>query len=222
MAYVPPHLRGKKHRSSPQRSNPLTNYQLVEDDFPALGSTPAKKVTVMTETKWTKGSFKEVVSNTDIVFDFEILKQRKEESPSEYYNRLNTIYTRTSTLHKYSVFTLKHKKRKQLYRVAARHEIMARFICQKNEFQQNTRLKNSQYASFKQSTFDQMCNDDELWDYVLSFVGGDNSKRDEAIKLYYRESCESSPKVTSNWLNPDEASCIETSEKCISKEKIIY
>jgi len=114
------------------------------------------------------------------------------------------------------------KSKKKTYRVAARHEIIARFLCQAEDNKYSKKAYSEAYNKFRQDTLDQMYEDDELWDEVMGRVGGERSKRDDAIRLYYNDTHTSNHMVISNWLDPCKATCIKSNENCISKEKIIY
>lgn len=53
------------------------------------------------------------------------------------------------------------------YKVAAKHEISARLLCQLEENRYSMKASSEAYAKFRQNTISQMYEDDEIWDDVM-------------------------------------------------------
>ena len=186
--------------------------------LPGLSSTRKKYPTP----SWgnNKKSFKEIVEKNKITFDYDILEKRKDEKNVTYFNRLSDIFKQTTILHKYDIYTVKSKNKS--YRVAARHEIIARFLCQVEENKNSRKAHADAYNKFRQNILDQIRVDDELWEFIMERVEGDSSRCDEAIRLYYNETPASRFLISLDWLDPNKTSCEKDSENHISEEKILY
>ena len=221
MSYMPPHIRYKTCQTIPEKKKyaSLGDY----DDFPSLGS--ATKI----ETKaspflpsWCgdKKSFKEIVENNEVMFDYDILKRRVKDTDVTYFSRLSEIFKRTTTLTAYHVYTVTSENK--TYRVAARHEIIARLLCQLEENRYSIKASSDEYAEFRKNTLSQMHADDEICDDVMWSFGNDESKQEDAIRSYYNDSKLDNYNVTLNWLDPETVTCRKGVENCISKEKILY
>lgn len=205
MSYIPPHKRAQK------KHNTETDVK-ISDEFPVLGSVKNNQCL------WKTGkSFKEIAENDKIDFDFDIL-ENKSESESEYLNLLNVLFKQTTTLHMYDVFTLKSKKKS--YTVSARHEIIARLLCQNEENKYERRINNELYNKFRSNILDSMYNNEELWEDIMSTVNYNEFRKNDAILSYYRNTLCKKDK-TDNWLNKDIV-CVKIKGKKNMGEKIIY
>lgn len=224
MSYVPPYRRNKfKQQKHYTKIQPDIVYD--EQNFPSLGSCESVSNTKNSNTKtskWGKGSFKDVVSSDDVVFDFSSLEKLQKETFVEYYNRLSMFFKRTTKLNSYHVFSVTHSKKQKCYRAIARHEIVAKFLCQRAEYENHSRLKDTHYIKFKNKTFKEMMDDEDLWEYVMNLVDGDDTRRDEAINIYYKQQKKDDEIKPNNWLTSTDVKCIKTTEQVLSKEKIIY
>lgn len=213
MTYQPPH---KRYRAGPEKKK----YASLNDadDFPPLGATgPAPQIPSV----WgDKKSFKEIVENNEVTFNYDILERKAGETDAAYFSRLSLIYKRTTTLAAYNIYTVTGKNKS--YKVAARHEIIARLLCQMEDNRYSMKASSEAYDKFRQDTLEQMYVDDEMWDEVMGSVGNDSSKREKAIRAYYNNSRPRGQGVTFNWMDPRKATCKKGIENCISKEKIIY
>jgi hypothetical protein len=193
-----------------------------DDDFPLLGSVTNRETKASHLLSWggDKKSFKEIVENNEVTFDYDILKKRDTDTDVTYFTHLSEIFKRTTTLTAYHVYTVTSKNK--TYRAAARHEIIARLLCQLEENRYSMKASSAEYAEFRQNTLRQMYEDDEMWDDVMWRVGNDKSKQEDAILSLYNDSQLDNQNVTLNWLDPDKVTCRKGVEYCISKEKIIY
>lgn len=219
MAYVPPHLRDK---SSEKSRN--TEYLILDDaeDFPQLSKPKETRKKNHTLT-WgsEEKSFKEIVEKNEITFDYNILERKKDETNSEYFNRLLDIFKQTTILHTYDIYVVKNNNK--TYRVAARHEIIARFLCQIEDNKYSRKAYDDAYNKFRKNILKYMYKDDELWDDIMWRVGGDSSRRDEAIRLYYNDTHTGRYVITLNWLDPQKTTCKKDSKNTeFSEEMIIY
>lgn len=203
MSYIPPHKRASREKHTDNQIN---------DEFPELGSVKHNC------SVWkTRKSFKEIAENDKIDFDFAIL-ENKSESTSEYFNRLNVLFKQTTTLHMYDVFSVKSKKKS--YMVSARHEIIARLLCQNEENRFKQRINNELYNSFRHNMLTSMNNNEELWEEIMSIVNYNEFRKNDAIKSYYRNT-QCKKDNTENWLDKDIV-CIKIKGKKNMGEKIIY
>lgn len=194
-----------------------------DGDFPLLGSTTKRETKASPSlSPWSddKKSFKEIVENNDVTFDYDILKRSDKDTDVTYFSRLSEIFKRTTTITTYHVYTVTSKNK--TYKAAARHEIIARLLCQLEENRYSMEASSATYAKFRQDILSQMYADDEMWDDVMWRVGNDKSKQEDAIRSYYNDCQFDNQNVTSNWLDPEKATCRKDVENCISKEKIIY
>lgn len=219
MTYVPPNRRYKKNNNN-KNYRKQTGLEYNEKNFPALGS--VNNNIKKTNSVWGKGSFKDVVSSDDIVFDFNVLEKTKKETYLEYYNRLSMFFKRTSTLSTYYVFNVTHSKKQKCYKVIARHETIAKFLCQRAEYENHARHKDTHYIKFKSKLVKEMADDGDFSEYIMDLVDGDDNRRDEAIGIYYRQQKIEDEIRPTNWLNPEDVKCVKTKEHVLSKEKIFY
>jgi hypothetical protein len=222
--YVSPYVRGRRP-TAPIRQV-VKKYMPSADDFPTMGGSTsrstsrAEPMSELPATLWGSAkSFTEVVKNTEITFDYEILEKIAGESQVTYFNRLSKIFTRTTVLHKYNVYVISSNVKS--YRVAARSEIIARLLCQMADNKYSSVLDSS-FAPFKRDTLEQMYSDDEVWEEVMSYVGGNITRKDEAILLYYKKTQNVKCSSEIFWFNTKKTICKQTEEKCMSKEKILY
>jgi len=225
MSYRPPHMRYKIGQTIPKKKKYESLYN--DDDFPSLGSATNRETKREIKASpslpsWggDKKSFKDIVENSEVTFDYDILKRRDKDTDVTYFSRLSEIFKRTTTLTTYNVYTVTSKNK--TYRAAARHEIIARLLCQLEENRYSKKASSAAYAEFRQNTLSQMYADDEIWDDVMWRFGNDKSKQEDAIRSYYNDSQFDNQNVTLNWLDPEKVTCKMGVEYCISKERIIY
>jgi hypothetical protein len=215
--YVSPYVRGKRPTQPIKQTT--NKYTPSNGDFPVMGG--HKNIKPPTEAPWGNAnkSFKEIVENTEITFDYDILEMTAGETQVSYFNRLSKIFKRTTVLHKYNVYVVSSSVKS--YRVAARHEIIARLLCQMTDNKYSAVLDSS-FVSFKRDTLEQMYSDDEVWEEVMSYVGGNITRKDEAILMYYKKTQNIKNSSEVFWFNTKKTICKKTEEKCVSKEKILY
>jgi hypothetical protein len=216
--YVSPYVRGI--RPAPPVRIVKKNYTKVDNDFPSLNSKPIVKG--VTETAWgsSSKSFKEIVENNEVLFDYDILERLDGETSVSHFNRISEIFKRTTTHHTYNIYVVSSNTKS--YRVAARNEIIARMLCQLSHNKYSNSSLDSAFVHFKQDTLDQMYSDDEIWEEVMSYVGGDKNRKDQAILMYYRKTQNIKGASEIFWFNSKKTTCKKTEEKSISKEKILY
>lgn len=207
-----------------QNTEHVEKYTLVNDDFPVLGSENVEAIPVKIpeiKTPWGNDgkSFKEVIENTDITFNYAILKKRDGETSVSYFSRLYGIFKNTTTLYEYDIYMVYNDVKS--YTVAARHEIIARMLCQMEDDRHAKKVLCSTFAQFKTDILDQMYSDDEIWEEVMGYVNYDKTKRNKAILMYYGEKNNVKYSSDMNWLNPSVTTCNKTTESCISEEKIL-
>lgn len=200
-------------------------YTSLDDtyDFPSLGSATKRETKLSPAVSaWSgdKKSFKEIVENKEVRFDYEILKRNDDDTDATYFSRLYGIFKRTTTVATYRIYTV--TKNNKTYRVAARHEIIARMLCQFEENRNHKKASSDLYSKFRQKTISQMYADDEMWEDIMGYVGYDDSKWEYAIRLYYNELHTDNKNVNSDWLDTEKTKCTKGVENCISREKIIY
>jgi hypothetical protein len=220
MSYVPPHMRYPGQTDVKKKKYSSLD---DEDDFPSLGSaTNIETKASPSLPSWggDRKSFKEIVENKELKFNYNILNRRNKDTDVTYFSRLSEIFKRTTTLTTCHVYTVTSKNK--TYKVAARHEIIARLLCQLEENRYSMKASSVEYAKFRQNTIIQMYEDDEIWDDVMWCVGNDKSKQEDAIRSYYNNSRLDNKNVILNWLDPENVTCSKGVENCISTEKIIY
>lgn len=236
--YVPPHarhrLRNRRETKSFSKTGtpPPKGFTKLdyEEDFPTLGSSskkPEKKETSTPEQKEPKKSFKDIVKNSEIKFDLDILKQKHGEPNPTYYNRLSKIFKNNTTLHKYNIYIVRCKSINKTLKAAARDENIARFLCQQYEISANAARERSEYEKFRADILDQMNTYEDLWEEIMSYVGFDINRSEQAVKMYYNKTMLihdslKKQKLSYKWLNSLNTTCTKTEELCISKEKIIH
>jgi hypothetical protein len=221
MSYRPPHMRHEIDQTMSEKKKYESLYN--DNDFPSLGSATKRETKASSSLpSWggDKKSFTEIVENSEVVFDYDILKRRDKDTDVTYFTHLSGIFKRTTTLSAYHVYTVTSKNK--TYRAAARHEIIARLLCQLEENRYSKKASSAAYAEFRRNTLNQMYSDDEMWDGVMWSVGNDKSKQEDAIWSYYNDFRLDNQNVTLNWLDPEKVTCRKDVEYCISKEKIIY
>lgn len=189
------------------------------EEFPSLGSNTNITVVNNKHDLWSnRKQFTEVVKNTEIKFDYDILNKMINETDIEYFNRLVSHIKKTSVIYNYKIFLC--KKKSTSYRVCARHEIVARVLCQLEENKYELRENSKEYRNFKNNTIDRMRDDENFWYSIMDIVDGDESQIDKAIKAFYKKSVQDSD-TNITWLDVDKVTCIETNDLYFSKEKII-
>jgi hypothetical protein len=225
MSYRPPHMRYKIGQTIPKKKKYESLYN--DDDFPSLGSATNRETNREIKASpsfpsWgsDKKSFKEIVENNEVTFDYDILKRIGKDTDVTYFARLSEIFKRTTTITAYHVYIVTSKNK--TYRVAARHEIIARLLCQLEENMYFMKASSAAYAKFRHNTLIQMYAYNEMWDDVMWRVGNDESKQEDAIWSYYNDSRLDNQNVTLNWLDPEKATCRKGVDNFISKEKIIH
>ena len=186
-----------------------------DNDFPPLSSASNTLIPSCDGRK----TFKEIFENNAISFDYDILERKEMETVSTYFNRLYDIFKRSTTLHTYDIYVIKNKTKS--YKAAARHEIIARLLCQIEDNRCFRKASEDAYANFRKLTLDQMYDDDDLWDEIMGRVGGDKLKWEEAIRAHFNF-IQLRQTVSLKWMDPLKTTCKKSGENCISKEKILY
>lgn len=184
-----------------------------DESFPPMTALPKKY------SSWGGKSFKDALVCTEIQFDYDVLEKRLDENESAYYSRLLELFKKTTTTCLYSVYNVQGIYK--TYRVAARHETIARLLCQTEENRHTKNIEKTAYAEFKHNILNNMYDDEELMCEVLMRVGGDVSMRDEAIRIFYTEQ---NPVRNKGyvWMDPKKTTCVKSVDTCMSKEKILY
>lgn len=204
------------HRWDQQHKNYVgKNKYLNNDDFPLLSK---RKIS---DPVWGQKSFKEIVENGEIVFDFDILKQKKDETLIAYIQRLNILLEKTTVMYKYNVYNVTNSDKTKTYKVVARHSIIAQLLCYTEEKNIAARMRSEHYKQFKKDTIYNMYNDTEVWDYIMGYVSGDPIRQDEAIKHYHKISNTDLYKPLTNWFSSS-VTCEKTEDTLLSDEKVLH
>lgn len=191
-------------------------YVSVKDseEFPAL--VPSSKNRCDIKVK----SFRDILKQENTNHDD--LNKTESESNDVYLKRLSSIFKKTSSLIKtHSIYICKHKNRK--YRVVARHEMIARMLCQTRDDRYNKRMRAESYKRFHRNTLDKMNESQDEWDTVMVRVNRNPCMVNEAIRILYDEThAQFCNTIDHQWIDPSNSTVVDTGEKITCREKILF
>lgn len=194
--------------------------KLSSEEFPALTKHTKYKKVVSKNNAWTHPLNKDLIKknkpdpqkNT-----FASLRRIHRETDSQYFDRLLNLYTQTTKLKQYNIYILKHGKR--TIKVAARDEIIARFICQWHDYKTAINEEKTELEIKKKEMWNDMQEDDQLYNEIVEYMNENNYGIDDVLGEYCNTN--TNKKFSYIWFNFNKTSCKKTDELCISKERIL-